>query len=217
MKGSSRRHLEIFCSLCGEKALENVLLVTTFWNKVPVLEFGEHLRREQELIDDYWAPLQRHGAMIAQFDGSKEAAESLVLQLVHHRPPIVLDIQRELVDEQKIISETNAGLGVSERLTMDIQGWRDSLQKIKADLVAAEDRGDALRTSDLRQEKTQAEKIIAGLEKSQKRMQSRIGNEMKERLSQERRKRITAKSISIFASVLTITLTIVKFVALGAS
>ncbi|KAI1843814.1 hypothetical protein JX265_001107 [Neoarthrinium moseri] len=215
MKGSARRYLDVFKSICGEEALANVMLVTTFWNKVPDQELGEYLRREQELIDDYWAPLQNKGSVIAQFDGSKEAAESLILQLAHHRHPVVLDIQRELVDDEKVISETKAGLGISERLEVDLSEWTLSLEKIEVKLAAAQDEEDATKIKDLKEEKKEVEKIIKDLERSKKRMQSRVGNEMKVRFDKERRQRILSNSVSIFAAVLSITLTVVKFVAFG--
>ncbi|KAH8202587.1 hypothetical protein TruAng_003298 [Truncatella angustata] len=215
MKGSARKYLEVFRSLCGDEALSNVMLVTTFWNKVRDDELGDYLRREQELIDDYWEPLQRKGSVIAQFDGSKEAAESLILQLAQHRRPVILDIQRELVDDDKIISETKAGLGISERLDADIREYQEHLEKIVVKLAAAGDENDAVRIKQLETEKKDVEGLIKDLEKSRKRMGSRVGMEMKYRLDREKRKEILVTSVSVFASVLSITLTIVKFVVFG--
>lgn len=215
MKGSARAHLDTFRSLCGEEALANVMLVTTFWNKVPNRERGEYLRREQELIDDYWSPMQKKGSIIAKFDGSKEAAESLILQLAFSGRDVVLDIQRELVDDQKVISETTAGLGINEQLDVDIKRWRERASKVEDELAVAEDERNSEKVKLLRDEKRELHRVIGNLDKSKKRMQSRVGNEMKSRLDKEQRQKFVVGGISVFATVLSITLTIVKFVAFG--
>jgi hypothetical protein len=215
MKGSARRYLDVFRSLCGEEALGDVMLVTTFWNKVQNHERGEYLRREQELIDDYWSPMQKKGSIIAKFDGSKEAAESLILQLAFSGRDVVLDIQRELVDDQKVISETTAGLGINEQLDVDIKRWRERASKVENELAVAEDERNSEKVKQLKDEKRELHRVIGNLDKSKKRMQSRVGNEMKSRLDKESRQKLVVGGISVFATVLSITLTIVKFVAFG--
>ncbi|KAF7523146.1 hypothetical protein G7054_g11868 [Neopestalotiopsis clavispora] len=215
MRGSARTHLDTFRSLCGEEALANVMLVTTFWNKVPSYERGEYLRREQELIDDYWSPMQKKGSIVAKFDGSKEAAESLILQLAFSEREVVLDIQRELVDDQKVISETTAGLGINEQLDVDIKRWRERASKIENELAVAEDERNSEKVKQLKDEKRELHRVIENLDKSKKRMQSRVGNELKFRLDKEQRQKLVVSGISVFATVLSITLTIVKFVAFG--
>jgi hypothetical protein len=215
MKGSARRYLETFRSLCGEHALKNVILVTTCWDSVRPENLGEALRREQELIDKYWAPMQEKGSYIAQFNGSKESAEALILELVHGRDSVVLEIQRELVDGHKEVAETEAGRKLKRQLEIDINAYRQRLAGVDAELGVASREGSIAKEKWLKGEKRETEKLIKQLERSQKRMQARVGTDMKDRVEKERKKRreILAAGVSVFAAVLSITLTVVKFVA----
>ncbi len=82
MRGSARNFLEMFRLLCGEHALKNVVMVTTRWDQIEPQQRGEALRREQELIDKWWAPMLKKGSHVTQFSGSRAEAEAIVLQLV---------------------------------------------------------------------------------------------------------------------------------------
>jgi hypothetical protein len=65
MQGSSLDDLRMFRKLCGFEALKNVLLVTTFWDKVSDIE-GR--RREQELSsnEDFWGHMIQKGSKMGR-------------------------------------------------------------------------------------------------------------------------------------------------------
>ncbi len=113
MKGSARRYLDMFQSLCGDEALKNVIMATTRWDLIEPDRRGEALRREQELIDTWWSPMLQKGSHVTQFHGSRAEAEAMVLDLVRNRPNIVLDIQRELIDGRMEVADTKAGRPLS--------------------------------------------------------------------------------------------------------
>ncbi|KAJ4403402.1 hypothetical protein N0V85_005107 [Neurospora sp. IMI 360204] len=62
MKGSSLKFLNMFQSLCGDAAMMKVALVTTHWDSIKPEDEGDARRREQELIDKWWAPMIEHGS-----------------------------------------------------------------------------------------------------------------------------------------------------------
>jgi len=214
MRGSARHYLEIFRSLCGDHALANITLVTTRWDQISRDELGDALRREQELIDQWWGPMQKHGSHVTQFHGSKGEAEAMVLELVRNRDTVVLDIQRELVDGHKEVGETAAGIQLVRQLQTDARRYKAQLANIKSAIAKAP--GGGLKARSLYEQKEEVERELEKLENNQKGMRTKVGDNIKEKVSKEKSRRweVLSTGVSVFVAVLSITLTIVKFVAL---
>ncbi|KAI0018558.1 hypothetical protein F4780DRAFT_513091 [Xylariomycetidae sp. FL0641] len=213
MSGSARRYLETFRSLCGDVAMKNVIFVTTCWDKVHDSERPEFMRRETQLIAEFWAPMVEQGSDVKQFDGSKEAAEALVISLVENRSPVVLDIQRELVDNEQLVSETTAGRPFHEALEAEIQDWQERLERIEAELATVGDQ-DVNHIAQLQAEKKDIEKVIKSLQKTLKKMRSRLGQDIKDRVDRAKKAQGVFTGFSIFTAVLGIASTIAKLVFL---
>ena len=111
--GSSVKTLELFKKICGKVALKNVLLVSTRWNEVDEVLGAT---REQQLRDNVWAYMLGNGSTMARFYGDRESAIGITSQLMS-RQDIVLQLQRELVDEGKTLGQTGAGVFVSNDIT----------------------------------------------------------------------------------------------------
>jgi GTP-binding protein EngB required for normal cell division len=107
--GTARRNLDMFRYLCGEDALNNVVLGTTKWGRITA-DDGD--RRERELEDIHWKPLIDKGSMVRRSKGDLESAWDVIDVLLFkaiESMDTALEIQQELVDHQKIIPETRAG------------------------------------------------------------------------------------------------------------
>jgi hypothetical protein len=123
MAGSSLRNIEMMKAICGLASYHNLTIVTTMWPTAPdhaekaVLE-----RRNAELLADgrFFGDLFAQGATMFRHtengrrSASEEAASArlivdhLVRQSSMHRPADVLRLQREIVDEGKMLGETAA-------------------------------------------------------------------------------------------------------------
>ena len=106
--GTARRNLQMFRSLCGEDALENVVLGTTKW----ILNVPDSELRDEQLKDYYWKPLIEKGAVALRFDNTYHSAWKFIEELVGEQAlirRIALQIQTELAVDKKIIPETEAG------------------------------------------------------------------------------------------------------------
>lgn len=140
MGSASRRSFRLFRKLCGDPSLKNVAIVTTMWSKVTEAE-GE--RRETELRegDTFFKPAINGGATITRHDNTFSSALRIVSILSeHHRHPIPLAIQTELVIQGKQIVETDAGRELefelqelSHKHTQDMQGMLAEYGKLVAD------------------------------------------------------------------------------------
>ena len=217
MKGSARQYLEVFQSLCGDQALGKVMLVTTRWDRVGPHELGDALRREQELIDKWWSPMQKMGSQVTQFHGSRGEAEAMILELVRDRPSVVLDIQRELVDGNKEIGETKAGQQLGQQMKTRIDDHEQLLARLDAEISEAHRQASSRAMARLKERRDGVANDVLKLQKRQGGMKAKVGAIIREKVEAVRASRheVLTTSISIFAAVLSVTLTVVKFVALG--
>ncbi|KAI0789961.1 P-loop containing nucleoside triphosphate hydrolase protein [Abortiporus biennis] len=157
--GVSQRNFRMFRELCGEDALRNVLIVTTMWGLVQ-REKGE--AREQELIS---ARMVRHY-------NNMQTAQNIIFMMLNNRP-MALQIQKEIIDEKKDISETAAGVELDQELAALARKHREELASIQRDMEQA------LKEKD--------EEIRKELEEYHKEVQSNMDsiNKDRERLSKE--------------------------------
>ena len=98
------RNLAMFRELCGDNALQNVILTTTMWDEVPEKTGAI---REEELRTKFWKPMMEHDCRMARFTNTKESAWQLIGMFddVISRP---VKMQEEMVGQGKKVNETSA-------------------------------------------------------------------------------------------------------------
>ena len=108
MQGSLKRNLDVFQKLCGDDALRNVVLCTTKWSDVEE-EDGEG--RTEELVHGYWKEMIEHKSTVHALKNCCQSAWNVVdLIIESNREKMrALQIQKELVDDHKLIPDTEAG------------------------------------------------------------------------------------------------------------
>ena len=95
--------------LCGVDAFQNMILITTKWISRPTLdEELEQTTVERDLKKKYWKNMIDRGAYVERHDGTAASARRFISWVVD-RPPMVLQSQREMVDEELPWDETTAG------------------------------------------------------------------------------------------------------------
>lgn len=120
MQGSALKSLHMLKAVCGESSFPNVVLVSTMWNVLEQsgVSFDSGVQREKELRsnDNFWGLMEKGGSHIVRHSGGLQSAISIVSLLVDKKSPIVLDIQRQMIDEGKSLDETIAGKFVQKEL-----------------------------------------------------------------------------------------------------
>ena len=110
MKGTTRRNLDMFHQLCGDKALARVVLGTTNWGEVEE-DVGKN--RETQLAKTFWKPMTASGSKLLRFYKTEESAvtfvDAILGRLKSGEEDNVLRIQNELVELERRIPETDAG------------------------------------------------------------------------------------------------------------
>ncbi|KAH7908657.1 kinase-like domain-containing protein [Hygrophoropsis aurantiaca] len=129
MRGAPLRNLAMFKELCGENALQNVILTTTMWDEVPT---AVGVRHEEQLRDEFWEPMISAGCRMARFSRSWESAWDIIDKLdISTRQPIQLQIQ--MVDNGWKLHQTSAYAALARIWEDMIAKFRDLLRKKDGD------------------------------------------------------------------------------------
>ena len=123
----------MFRELCGDRTLKNVVIVTNMWGEVP-LDVGES--RENELSSNFFKPVLDKGAQMVRHHNTAQSAHD-VIQMIMKNRPVVLQIQRELVDEHKDIVDTAAGEAVNRELNEQIRRHQAELKTVQREMMQA--------------------------------------------------------------------------------
>jgi chromosome segregation ATPase len=179
MGGTSTRNFKMFRKLCGDAALQNVIIVTNRWGEVDP-QVGE--AREAELIreDDFFKPVLDKGAQMARHENTILSAERII-RLILKNNPLPLQIQIELVKDGKDISETSAGEELNRELNAQIKKYKGEMRALKEEMRQATKDEDEETRTELEIEAQKTQKEIAMFENDVRRLASNYESE-KERL-----------------------------------
>ncbi|KIJ93985.1 hypothetical protein K443DRAFT_111228 [Laccaria amethystina LaAM-08-1] len=115
MLGSDRQNLAVFQDLCGNKALSSVIIGITKSGDIPQ-EVSE--KRCNELSSTYWKEMINAGATVHPLGNDATSAQKLLTIILENiklsKSPSeprneFVEIQKEVVDQAKLVSETKAG------------------------------------------------------------------------------------------------------------
>jgi hypothetical protein len=132
MGGISTRSFRMFKQLCGDSTLQNVVIVTNMWSEVTP-EIGEAREAELASQDMFFKPALDKGASLLRHENTRESAHAILQHIIQNRP-LSLQIQRELIDEKKNISETAAGAELNRELMVQIERHRREMQALEEEM-----------------------------------------------------------------------------------
>jgi hypothetical protein len=207
----------MFEKLCGPDAFNKVMLVITMGanNASPARQQVEE-HRLQELQDRYWASMLKRGSSIEKHDHTVQSAERILQILAKKASPVVLQVQREIVDDKLVYNQTGVGQLANEAL-IELQEKMGNNINSLTELLHAMRTSDKLREEEMeKQLETSREKVKdtsikeklqqANWEEDQKRMldtiyqqqneeETELAKELKD--AQETLKRLTREQKSL--------------------
>lgn len=120
--GVSLKNFRTFLKLCGEETLRNVVFVTNMWGLVTP-QLGA--QREQELLttDDFgFKSALEKGAKMMRHDRDSQSAADILRYILGNNNPMALQIQREIIDERKDLSQT----AVADEIERELRAAREA-------------------------------------------------------------------------------------------
>ncbi|KAF4470799.1 hypothetical protein FALBO_2295 [Fusarium albosuccineum] len=116
VSGSAMKNFTLLEKMCGPTAASRVFLIMTMWD---LTETGKLSSREAEMREmrlastmEFWGTLCQQGSQTRRWRGDDETAISIIGELISLNERdgyLVQQIQRELIDEGKNLTETMAG------------------------------------------------------------------------------------------------------------
>ena len=187
----------MFQELCGDTTLENVVLVTSMWDEVS-RDAGES--RENKLSTNSFKSARDKGARMARHHNTERSARDIIRMIMGNRP-VVLQIQRELVDQRKEITRTAAGEIINRELNELIRQHEASLNRVQEEMVQALRKREEETRKDLEEQRRELEEEMRRIKENSEGMASRYAEEkqkvkarMKEMEEEAKRERERAQA-----------------------
>ena len=181
MGGVARKNFRLFKKLCGEDALKSVVIATNMWADVAP-SVGENREKELSTNDLFFKPALEKGAKLVRHDNTLDSAHRLIREIMGY-PPIALSIQKELVDEHKILGQTEAGQDIRAELEAQIQKQKDEIDGIRAEMeekMAEKDKRHQDELDDLNTSLDEVRKQLSNFEIEKNKLQEENESHKKE-------------------------------------
>lgn len=144
-KGSGLKTLNILKKICGQESMGNVLLTSSGWSKQDP-EHDACARREGELRDGFWKYMVKSGSQMGRFYGDQHSAR-MIVSLLLMKKPVMLAMQRELVDRGMELKDTAAGAYLYGELEALGREQEKALQELLATGQSARPRAESAHYS----------------------------------------------------------------------
>ena len=167
----------MFRELCGDSTLKNVVLVTNMWGEVSP-EDGQD--REDQLSGDFFKSVLDKGAQMVRHHNTAESTHDIIRRIIDNHPA-VLQIQHELVDEQKDIVDTAAGEVINKELNELMRRHQVELKKVQEEMMQAMKEKDEETRQELEDERKKMQERMDKMKKDSDEMASKYAEE-KERM-----------------------------------
>lgn len=164
--GEARQKMRMFRKLCGPDCMKNVVLGTTFWDRIAA-EKGATREKELAANDEFWGILAKKGSRIVRIVTEDRECGLQILHDMAKNDIFIPEAQREMIEESKSTHNTSAAKTIHEEelekmkteMEAQIQAQR---AKFENDLSRLEDE----RREKRRQERRQQSKIAAAQAKA---------------------------------------------------
>lgn len=131
MEGSALRNLRLFRQLCGESPLKNVVLGTTFWGAVNE-EAGKSREKELRQRPEFWGQMVERGSHMMRVTDRASALE--IVDYLMPMIPVPLEIQKEMVDQEKHLIDTAAGQHITKNFIVERNYTERSCKRSKKNM-----------------------------------------------------------------------------------
>ncbi len=177
-----------------------MLLVTSRWNEDMEEKLGS--QREGELKERFWAYMLDRGTNMSRYYGDHASAVMLVSQLLV-KGSVVLQLQRDLVDNGKTRNETVAGAYINDNIEdLKTKYWQElaALKKLREEPLEQSRSTKRWIQKGLVKENAR----IKGANEQQVNLQRRIGDEVHEEIHQKQGKKILSEVLPLIPVVVEI-------------
>ncbi|KAN0081953.1 hypothetical protein V8E54_003251 [Elaphomyces granulatus] len=169
LRQAARKNLKMFKALCGEDGLPSVVLATTRWTNVSLVD---GIMRETELKENsnMWKKMIERGSRVWRQDEDDKSAWEIIRYLISIKRPVTLEIQEEM-SKGATLDETAAGQEVHAELEKQRQIYEKSLEELREEMARAIAKKDLERQEEIAQFKAEIEHKQAQMLENERKLQ----------------------------------------------
>jgi septal ring factor EnvC (AmiA/AmiB activator) len=164
--GLAVKNFRMFRELCGE--MKNVLLMTNMWGRVTLQQGAA---REQQLRDKYFSAAIEKGAQLCRHSNTPESARTIIREILKNQP-VVLKIQRELIEEHKQLGQTGAGAELNREIREVEERYQREIKELEESMRRAKEEKDEESRQELEGERRRMQQDVEQLRKDSAEMQA---------------------------------------------
>jgi hypothetical protein len=186
--GSGVRNIKMFKKLCGDDTLRSVVLATTMWDFNPNEETGKARELELHRQPLLWKPMIDQGSKVFRQDNGLVSAMRIIQYLIDTRRPVILDIQREMVDQKMQLGQTGAGSEVATEVEKAKQYYDKRIKDLETELRDALSKQDHERREEIEDTKKEFQSKLLKGQDELRRLQAdtdELHEEMKKRYEKD--------------------------------
>ncbi|KAF6747796.1 P-loop containing nucleoside triphosphate hydrolase protein [Ephemerocybe angulata] len=187
--GMAKANFGIFREMCGENSLRNVIIMTNMWSLVGSDSLGMARAKQLEESPKFLLPAIQKGAVVVHKKEDTREAALNVLRRIMTNHPLPLTIQIEVVDQNKPIDKTKAGLAVDEKLNKLAEQYEKQMQEQLAAAEAARERRDNETRQEQLEEAARVRDALNKLEADRRDQAEKYRQLQKELAASEERRR----------------------------
>lgn len=132
LSGTALRFLNMFKLMCGRENYSGIILSTTKWDEVTPSQRVVASQRQMELCENqnFWGDVKQAGGKVVAISAGRIDAMNIIRYIIQNDRKITLAFQRQLIEEQRQIAETDAGRILWESISdVDNQRIDDNIQR----------------------------------------------------------------------------------------
>ena len=177
MTNTLLRNLSVIRNLCGDEPLKNVTLLTTHWDteKRAVAEEREKQMMETE---DWWGYMVSKGSKVRRFKNTEESAHDVLFDFMD-KERIVLQIQKEIVEQGLDVKQTQAGAALNVEVAQLVEKHSQDLAALEDKMTQAMQSRDLELQDLLERERKEKEKELARMQREQLAMERDRSEDMR--------------------------------------
>lgn len=147
LPGTAVRALNVFKKMCGTEAFKGVILATTMWDMVSMEDLAKAEKRHEDFYEKIRSDIIERGGKLVRLSAVEIDAVKILHHIVQKNRRLTLEFQRQLVDENRLMYETEAGQLLYDDLNQRYQSLQIMADEAhrRMDEIVSTGRREALR------------------------------------------------------------------------
>ena len=173
MPGSAVKNLEVFQKLCGPQCFPQVALVSTMWQELGGAEaqaLGKEREAELRSNIKFWGAMDQGRSRTFRHFGQRESAEEIFRWFLSLQHKVVLNIQRELVDDELTLDQTEAGKFLQETSARVKEKYEKEIRQLQIAIDDAHQERDSQTENELLLQRNDAESALEKVDRDSRGM-----------------------------------------------